>query len=446
MRTQIVLASTAFGLATLVAALDAGLISPAPRRTLIVTNNALVPEGADSLRDVGGAAVLLARFETVQDFNEAIEPQHPAAWAPRIADLPLWERYFRLLWGLGTDEVELVVESIQVDPARALCRIFADAPIVVYADGLMSYGPTRRALPESVGGRVERLLHLDLLPGVAPLLLAEWDVESAVIPQAAFVAVIAGLRRRARPARADAEARPVMVLGQYLAALGVLSEAEELALYADLVLRCSAGQHTPVVFKPHPSAPRSAVHALRRLADDLGVRLWVADGPELAETWFATGRVSAVAGCFSTGLLTACTVYGLPVARLGTELLLERLTPFHNNNRIPVTVVDALLPALGEHGFSLPPDPRTADGPVDLAGLVAAVGYTMQPELLDARRSAAARYLDQHPDHRRRYVKRRRLTRLGLSGGMPGKPPPPWWRRVTLLRRTALVESMPRWR
>ena len=442
MSTQVFLASTAFGLATLVAALDADLISPAPRRILVVANNTLVPEGADSLRDVGGTATLLARFETVYDYNEAIEPQHPAAWSPRATDLPLWERHFRRLWELGADEVELIVESIQVDPALALCRLFADASIVVYADGLMSYGPTRRALPETLGGRVRRLLYLDLVPGVTPLLLSEWGVESAVIPPARFAAVIEGLGLRRPAARAGTDARPIMVLGQYLTALGVLTESEELALNADLVLRCSAtstvaAPKAPVVFKPHPSAPASAVHALRRLTDDLGVGLWVADGAELAETWFAAGRISAVASCFSTGLLTARSVYGLPVARLGTELLLERLTPYHNSNRIPVTVVDALLPELPLSGFPVAADAAPTAGLGDLAGLVAAVGYAMQPNLLGARRVAAAAYLDQHPDQRRRYVKRRRLTRLNLPGALPRRSAPPWWRRVAALRRNA---------
>ena len=31
-------------------------------------------------------------------------------------------------------------------------------------------------------------------------------------------------------------------------------------------------------------------------------------------------------GCFSTALMTAAHLYGLPVARVGTELILERLS------------------------------------------------------------------------------------------------------------------------
>jgi glycosyltransferase involved in cell wall biosynthesis len=80
-----------------------------------------------------------ARQRSSVDF----EPQHPSSWHPRIGDLPLWERHFRQLWELGSSDLHLVVESIHVNPAQALCRIFGDARIDVYAEGLMSYGPTR---------------------------------------------------------------------------------------------------------------------------------------------------------------------------------------------------------------------------------------------------------------------------------------------------------------
>ena len=72
------------------------------------------------------------------------------------------------------------------------------------------------------------------------------------------------------------------------------------------------------------------------------------DTPVLAEVLYERMRPALVVGCFSTALLTAAAFYGLPVARTGTELLLERLTPYQNSNRVPVTLVDALLPDLGD--------------------------------------------------------------------------------------------------
>ena len=132
----------------------------------------------------------MSRFDAVYDYNASIEPNHPSIWRPRPEDLPLWERSFRQLWKLGADDLHLVVESIQVNPAQALCRIFGDARIDVYADGLMSYGPTRTTLPGMVAGRIERLLHLDLVPGVTPLLLSEQHVHADQISSESFRAIV----------------------------------------------------------------------------------------------------------------------------------------------------------------------------------------------------------------------------------------------------------------
>ncbi|MBM7093836.1 hypothetical protein JTP67_36120, partial [Streptomyces sp. S12] len=55
---------------------------------------------------------------------------------------------------------------------------------------LMSYGPTRNRLDPLVGTRVERLLHLDLVPGLRPLLLTEFDVPAEVVPTRAFTEVL----------------------------------------------------------------------------------------------------------------------------------------------------------------------------------------------------------------------------------------------------------------
>lgn len=436
MTARVVVVSTALGLATVSAAYEAGLLEVDGPQVLVVTANAAMPETATPLSAVAGVAGLQSRFAAVHDLNETIEPLHPAGWRPRVADLPVWQRHLRLVWGLGDADVTLLVESIAVEPALALARIFADAAIEVYAEGLMSYGPTRNALPASVGGRVARLLHLDLVPGLVPVLLSEWEVPTVVIPAAAFRSVITAM---SGPSEIHRGPRTALVLGQYLASLDLLTEDEELGLYAEIARRCAAAGCERVVFKQHPGAPALQGVRLIARAGAQGTRIEVADGPELAEAWFARGDVDLVVGCFSTGLMTARTAWGLAVARLGTELLLERLTPFQNSNRIPVVLVDATVPELG--------DERLADGrsgcPADVQGLVNAVGYAMQPLLLADRRSGAVSHLASHPDQRGRYVKQRRLTRLGLPGALPASSS--WSRPVRRARRllARVVASQP---
>ncbi|GAA0466379.1 polysialyltransferase family glycosyltransferase [Streptomyces sp. NPDC046215] len=415
-RTQIFLASTLYGAATLAAALDAGCFSPAGRRLLLVANSAAVPETTPSLDAAPGFELLRERFDGVLSWNETISPFHPSGWSPRPDDAPLWERHLRLLWGLGSDDVELVVESLQVSPAHALALCFPDAPLDVYADGLMSYGPTRNKLDPLVGTRVRRLLHLDLVPGLVPLLLTEFGVEAELVPTEAFTAVLGELAAAAPEIEAPAGA--ALLLGQYLSALDILTPEEEERLHLRM-LRGAAGRgHRAVVFKPHPSAPARWSRMLEDEAERLGVELTVLDTPMLAEVVYQRARPALVAGCYSTALLTARALYGLPVARTGTDLLLERLTPYQNSNRVPVTLVDALLPDLEapEGSAAAPP----AGG--ELTGLLAAVGFAMQPQIYPALREAAERYLAAHLDARtRRYFKRRRLTALALPGAVPSQ-------------------------
>ncbi|MFJ3927328.1 polysialyltransferase family glycosyltransferase [Streptomyces sp. NPDC090022] len=418
--TQIFLASTLYGTATLAAGIDAGSFPAADRRILLTSNNALVPEVTPGIEDMPGFAALRTRFDEVLDWNHVIEPFHPSSWAPRGEDVPLWERQLRALWGLGEDRIELIVESIQVSPAQALCQLFPGAAVDVYADGLMSYGPTRFKIDPQIGVRVRRVLHLDLVPGLEPLLLTEFGVPAELVPGELFLKVLTELSADAPDITADA---PALLLGQYLSALDLLPAREEEELHVAMVRGAHALGHREIVFKPHPSAPACYSDRAAAEAERLGIPFTVVTEPVLAEVLYQRLRPALVVGCFSTGLLTAATLYGLPVAHTGTDVILARLAPYQNSNRVPLTVVDALLPALADHdavrGWRAPGPERVRE---ELAGLVTAVGFTMQPQVLAARRPEAERYLASRLDARTwRYFKRKRLTTLALPGGIPSQ-------------------------
>ncbi|MFC9077702.1 alpha-2,8-polysialyltransferase family protein [Streptomyces sp. NPDC057062] len=411
--TQIFCASTLYGAATLAAAIESDCFPAADRRLLLVCNNSAMPETTPAVDEMPGFAPLREHFDAVLSYNDAIRPFHPGAWAPRPDDLPLFERYLRMLWDLGDDHVSLVLESIQVNPALTIAQLFTDAPIDVYADGLMSYGPTRNKIDPLVGTRVRRLLHLDLVPGLTPLLLSEFDVTPQILPTSAFLKVLGRL------GDSVAELPPLpensaLLLGQYLSALDILSPQEEEDLHVRMMRGAVARGHRSIVFKPHPTAPARFSRALEAEADKLEVDLTVLDVPVLAETLFEKARPALVVGCFSTALFTASAFYDLPVARVGTAPLLDRLAPFQNSNRIPLTLADALLPELDGKQQRDTLDAET------LTGLVTAVGFVMQPQIYPGKRPAAERFLAQHfGPGTQRYFKRRRLTSLGLPGGIP---------------------------
>ncbi|GGT59405.1 polysialyltransferase family glycosyltransferase [Streptomyces purpureus] len=419
-RVQIFQVSTLYGAATVAAALDAGQFGAADgaRRLLLLSHNAEIPETALRLEEMTGYDRIATRFDEVVDWNDVIRPHHPGSWAPRPEEVPVWQRMFRAAWGIGAAPVELVVESIQVNPAKALAAIFAESVLDVYADGLMSYGPTRGELPQTIGCRVRRLLHLDLVPGLRPLLLSEYGVEPELVPDDAFRALLSEIAESAAtdPAlTAAAEAAPsALLLGQYLAALGILTPDEEETLHLRMLRGAAAAGHRSVLFKPHPTAPARYSTALHEEATAAGVELTVLDGPLLAETCYERCRPRLVVGCFSTAMLTAAVLYGIPIARVGTDLVLDRLTPYENSNRMPLTIVDHLVPDL--EGSAAPAVPGAV--PPTLAPLVRAVGFCMQPKIHPSLRPETESLLTTSPANPR-YFPPARLHNLSLPGAQP---------------------------
>lgn len=421
--TQIFFSATQYAAATATAAIRAGLFGPRAehRRILVVSNAAAVPEVGIPLDRMSGFAKLRTAFDEVRSWNEFISPHHPVGWSPRAQDILLWEKALRLAWGLGDEEIEIACESIQANPSRAVADIFADSPIHVYADGLMSYGPTRNRIPYGMNSRIARVLHLDLIPGLRPMLLSEYGVPAEPIPGEAMVGVLAelgeeGAATLTRLLAADGLPTAVL-LGQYLSALDLITEDEEERLHVRMLRAAAEAGHDRILFKPHPSAPALYSETLESVAAGLGVRLTVLNEPVLAETVFTHVKPRLVIGCFSTALMTAATFYGIPVARVGTDLLLERITPYENSNRVPLTIIDAALPDAERStaGASL----ELGHLAEELGPLVHAVGYCMQSRKYPGLRDEAAAWLRAHLARYPQYFKKRRLTSLSLPGGSP---------------------------
>ncbi|MEW9529343.1 polysialyltransferase family glycosyltransferase [Microbispora sp. NPDC049125] len=414
--TQVFHASRFFGAMTLAAAVDAGAFGPADRRRLLlVSNNTDIPEISVPLDETPGFAALRDRFDDVRSWNEIIAPLHPSDWKARAIETPMLGRLLQSHLGVGEVD-ELVLESVIVSPARTLPGLFKDCSLTIYSDGLMAHSPTRDVLPGEISARITRLIHLDLVPGLTPLLLTEHGVPAEALPVGAFRRVVDQVAT-AEPGDVAGDA---VILGQYLASLGILTVEEEAGLHAAMLGALVARGHRRVIFKPHPAAGRRQSNRLKQVAAGLGAELVVAAEDSAAEVLFAKVRPALVVSCFSTALVTARRYFGLPVATMGTELLLQRLTPYENSNRIPVTIIDASLPRLGADGsLSEPP-------PVDLEALIDAVAYCMQSAAHPGLRETAAAYVrDNGPE---RYFKKRRLEALGLAG-----PPQP--RSDSRLRR-----------
>ncbi|MFD6876744.1 MULTISPECIES: polysialyltransferase family glycosyltransferase [unclassified Streptomyces] len=430
--TRIFAASTLYGAMTVAAAIDAGQLGQDDReRVLLVCNNVEIPEVATPLHHMPGAAAVLARFHRVVYWNDLIYPFHPALWAPRDEDAPLWRTVMAEKMGIRPGPLELVVESIQVKPAQTLCKIFSDATLAVYADGVMSYGPTRNDLPRTIHGRITQVLYLDLVPTLLPMLLTEYGIPSQPVHTAAVLKLMAEVTDECRaildrvipPGLARNGPDTAILLGQYLSPLGILTEEEEEDLHLRMFRNALRLGFTSVVFKPHPSAPSSLADTLGLAAREAGVAFLVLDVPVLAETVFEYLAPRQVIGCFSTGLFTARALYGIPVAQIGALEVIRRMRPYANSNRIPATLTHALLPDLEV------PTGHPADRVLDVGHIraevtpyVQAVGYCMQPKRYAFLRPVAEEYVaaavDQwegRPELSMHFNERTR-TRLDLPG------------------------------
>ncbi|WP_210634585.1 polysialyltransferase family glycosyltransferase [Streptomyces sp. GESEQ-13] len=389
-RTRIYCATSPSAVVLMAAAVEAGLVPGTGRRMLLVCDDAPVPEAAPPWDEVPGFARLRARFDAVLSWNEAIRPFHPAAWTPRTEDVPLLERHLRRLWRLGDDRVELVLGAPDTPPAQALARVFTGAPLHVCAGGPADYGPTRGKLDPLIGTRVRQVMHLDLIPGLSPLLLDEFGAPTRVTPVDAFRAVTGEI----------ASAVTGILEG---AALVVGERCSTEAPHAEMVRAAAGRGHHRVVFAPHPASPSRHAAELRAEAERLGVDLTVLDTPVPVEALYEASRPALVVGRSSAALFTASALYGLPVARVGAERLLDGLTPYHHPQRVALVLAEAV---------------RDAAAVDDLPGLLSALAFTMRPQVHPSLRADAERYLTAGAWDRR-WFPRGRLTALGLPGGVP---------------------------
>ncbi|WP_210603012.1 polysialyltransferase family glycosyltransferase [Brevibacterium oceani] len=496
---QVFLASTLFELVCLAAGIDSGEydrpaepalmetggeaaedVPPASERILLVSNNAVVMELSDSFVETPGADSLVRRFDRVVDLNQALAPLHvhPSSWRPDHADLPIVEDYLRRLWGLENEDVELILESPQVNPAIALGRVFSRATIRVHADGLMSFGPTRNQIPLTNGQRMSVLHYLPLVPGISPRLLSEFDIVHRPLTFEAFTAVVREVGEHSaealeselggvlkagesggsasgesgsggsgsRTSSSAGETLPwALVVGQYLSALGLISSEEETQLHVEMIEGAAARGLRSVVFKPHPAAPPSQTGPLFEAAERLGVELHILTLPVMAEVIIDRLRPDLIVGGFSTALMTAREIYRIPALSVGADLLLDAITPYQNSNRIPLTVIaeicDGSIPALDD-----------ALDTVQLERLLAAVTYCMAPGLSHDLRGQASAFLSEVFDEDgrgnpaaaqsyRRYFKRKRLTALDLPGSLSKAFAP---RRVVKRTGTLAIKAIVR--
>lgn len=410
--TQLFALHSAYGLATAAAALDGGLLGDHGERILVPFVSSRIPETSVGILADPALATLRDHFDRVEDLDALLGPLHPSSWKPDAADLPLLRRLFTRAWGLDGDDLEVLVQSPQVAPARTLMMLFPHARLTIIGDGLMTYSPMRVRLPHTVTARIGRVVHADVVPGVTPLVGAPTATAVPVSP-ALFRTVLAetaaGVDDTAELESVITGEPAVLVLGQYLSALGLVTESEEVALQTQMIDRAASLHPRHIVFKPHPAAPPRLSDALRDRARAHDAVFHEYRGALAAETLAERIDAHAVIAGFSTALPTVRALFGRDIEAVGADTVLSRLTPYENSNRVPATIVDVL---------TRPGSPYREPERMQL--LIDAVGYAMQPVVAaHLRRRAVELLTGIRPSDRDRYFAPVRLAELRLPGAPP---------------------------
>lgn len=331
-------------------------------------------------------------FGTVVDWNALIWPARAQGWdcAPGSPEARL---FAAAICAEPQAVARLVVESIQVPPARALAKLFATASLELYSDGLMTYGG--RALPRSLSARVDTLHYRDLLGGLRPRLLdQEPELRYAPYPIAEVERFAAGSSDGP-----EVDGPTAVILQQYLARLGLLSVAEEHELTRRMVEVALAQGAVQVLVKAHPADQGQLLSRLDHAQRD---RVRSFESTASVESWLIglnpeqRSQTTVYSG-FSTGLASALQLGARAVA-VGSRELLGKLGP-RNGNRPPVAICDSICDRAALSG---PPQVRPArlqlpdDGELDL--LLELLAYTNDPAGRWRTRSGLAGRLAARPD------------------------------------------------
>lgn len=381
------------------------------RIVLVMSSHATEAEVFDVFPDEEARRLTLAHFDSILSFNDFVAPLHPTQWTPREIDAIMWQRALRVFLGLGGEPVDLVVESIQVNPARALLSIFWDSTFTVIADGVMVYGPTRNMVPVEWKERLTAVVYPELIQGISPQLLDELEAVRIPIPAEPLRDIFSSFEEAASKSVAGVASEggtsAALVVGQYLSDLGLISIRAELELYKQMVRKASEAGSGTVYFKPHPNHSDNMSDKLMEAAKDLGLSLVVIDSRYPAELLASSLNVGLVVGCFSTALFSSRELLKVHSMSVGTERVLSKLSPYENSNRVPLLLSQFLL----DSGVKAPTNES-------LESAVESVAYTMQPKLLQHKRARVVAILAAAPEIRA-LVGQRRLTQLGLPGGGP---------------------------
>ena len=369
--TRVCLATSYSGVALLKAA--AGLWDP-DRTILLIAFEALTPEIGTPPWQVVGFDRLAEDFDEVITLNDLIAPLHPSAWQPSMPEIPLMSRLLGHRLAHHDAICELVVDSVVERSGRTLVELIPNVPITIANPTLDVYAPVLTDASSEIGGRVRRLIHLDLLPNVQPLLRYHPGVVTAAVPIQDFQLALG-----TQSLSPDVDA---ILLGDRLAEREITSTAFERDLRVGAVRALVAGGRRRIMFVPHPDASPTDPSEFLEAANGAGASIIVA-APGAPQD-IQTSADVLVVGTLSPALMCATRA-----ATWGIESLLELDVRARSAIQLPLTAIGASLARLEPDGTLTTPGP-------DPSRLVEAVAYRMTPARLPEFRGRPDEWMAEH--------------------------------------------------
>ncbi|WP_298967030.1 polysialyltransferase family glycosyltransferase [uncultured Roseibium sp.] len=374
--------STKFGLLNLISTLEAdAAFKSHTEKVLLVSEHNTNPEIEHQLWDYVKAnkEPLTKYFTNFYFLNELIAPLHPHKWTSPGSDIQRFSYrnvFSRSIGVRSKDKIELLVESIQIPPAKTLCELFSRENIFIYSDGLMTFGPTRNRLPANIGSRIKKVFYLDLIPGLKPNLLREFGVTTTALNCDRLLELINSISqlRLSKDSSKNFDGCPV-VLGQYISGLGLCTNEEEIDLYFQAIKKSfELGGRKRVFFKPHPTFSSGLLHRLEAKLNKQAIEFSFLNSLHIFEELLLHSKPLFIVSVFSTGLATANRLFGIPCYSFRTEYFLDKLTPYENSNRIPAALIGMVFDDI-ETG-------RTTSKQQTLQTAIDVIAASMQPEIL----------------------------------------------------------------
>lgn len=338
MNNILVEASTIYGLFIANTILDSKLIHY-DNAYLIISDNTKSPEVNQSLiNTINKYDILTKNFKEIVYLNDIIYPLHPSQLNLREENINSIQRIKKMI---GCEYFKtLLLESIQVSPSKYIAEIYFESDICIYSDGVMVYAPTRFDLENSILNRISKVFFIELVHNIKPLLLIEANPVYISISSKKIKEYFAKLYNII-----SSDKKKIIVVGQYLADLDLISADDEGELYSKILEKEISiyGNNYDFVFRPHPSSQISYKYKIKQLADKNNVNIYIDEDTLPLECRYSNINTYKVSGIFSTSLFMMKKIYNINIQSYYNDILYQKITNISNSNIIPIVLSNILF-------------------------------------------------------------------------------------------------------